>query len=295
MRSVSGFLSDPALGFPTTFNAGDGVRDRYNDTSAIVPVFPRPLAGERTYGIICTGQSVLANWGPADLYTPVSDRSHQGNILDGLVYPITDPVLGCDGTTSSPASAIGDKLIDADKADRVTMVHCGWGSTSSAQWADWNGTLLRGLYVAYLMLIAHGYTNIIHLHQQGERDTVDGYNAGTTQAAAQAAFLANLRSTVGFKKARGIACPMYVAKATFWSGGPWITTDPDPANWTPGPGATGIRAACDAIVDNVDVFEGPDIDAIHDNISRGLNTHWISLTGVLNCSDAWVAKIPALS
>jgi hypothetical protein len=110
MRGISGTASDPALGFPSTYNAGDGVRSRYNTLGSLTPVWPRPLVSERTLGIIGTGQSTASNFGNGTLYVASSARSHQINIMDGLVYPMADPTLGADGTGSSPFSMIGDAI-----------------------------------------------------------------------------------------------------------------------------------------------------------------------------------------
>ena len=272
--SANGFATDPVLGYVNNYDPGDapGGRPRFNTIGARVPVYPRPLASERTLGIICTGQSVIANWGSGTPYTATSLRSHQANILDGRVYAMSDPNLGADGTQCSPASALGDKLIPG-KYDRVTVCNVAFGSTSSAQWADAAGYLATGLKCAWALLQAHGYTNIVILHQQGEKDAQTGVS--------QATMASNLTVFNQWRIAAGIACPMRIAQATF-PYGPWDTSSISSAAWTPNAVASGIRAAQAGTWGVLpSVLAGPDVDLIRgpgsDGIgppSRGNNAHW---------------------
>lgn len=280
MRS-SGAPTDLALGYPTSYDAGDGSRPRYNTLGSLTPVWPRPVPGERTLGVLVTGQSVIGNWSIGTLYTASSPRSHQLNILDGRVYAMADPVFGADGTGGSPTSALGDALISSGRWDRVTVCNVAFGSTRSSQWADGTGTLARGAKIGWSFLQAHGYTNTVQIHGQGEGDAFDGVT--------QAAFLANLQSMTAWRRAAGITCPLYVSRSTFDSN--WTTTDPSPLLWTPGSNAQAIRAAQLAIVDGISVFQGPDVDAIRGSGFR-TSTHWNNQAGPIACAAAWAAVLP---
>lgn len=278
---VTGDAFDPFAFFATSFDPGDGLRPRYNTIGARVPVFPRPVAGERTLGIIVSGQSTISNWGNGTLYTASSSRSHQANIMDGRVYPMADPVFGCDGTTATPASMIGDKLIALGKYDRVTIANVAFGSTSSAQWMDrWNN-LGQGLRMAAALLAAHGYETVKHIHQQGEADAASGVS--------QATMLANLLELASWTKTAGIAAPLYVSQTTFNYGG-WVTTNPDPALWTPGAAATLIRNAQAAFPNGGTRLAGPDTDAIRGAAYRS-GAHWSTQAGAQACADAWAAVL----
>lgn len=279
---TAGTASDPAVGFPSSFNPGDGLRPRYNTIGSLTPVFPRPVAGERTLGVLISGQSTIANWSSGTLYTASSPRSHQVNIFDGYVYPMADSVFSCDGTGGSPSSGIGDALITTlGKYDRVTVANVAFGSTSSTQWADGTGNLAQGLKIAWSLLKAHGYTNIKHIHQQGEADA----NVGTSQAT----MLANLQALDSWRRGYGINCPMYVSQTTFSYGG-WTTTDPDPTLWTPGAAAILIRNAQAAVVDGVNVFAGPDTDLTRGAAYR-TGAHWSTQAGALACAAQWAAVL----
>jgi hypothetical protein len=277
----TGVATDPVLGYSGSYDPGDaggGGRPRYNTIGALTPVYPRELWNERTLAIICTGQSVIANWGIGTLYTATSPRSHQANIMDGRVYAMKDPVLGADGTGGGPSSAIGDKLIAAGKYDRVTVCNVAFGSTSSAQWADPRGYLATGLKSAWALLMAHGYRTIVILHQQGEADASVGVSQSTMAA--------NLNSFNQWRISAGIDCPMRIAQATFNYGG-WVVTNPDPALWTPGPAAVAIRNAQAATWGSLNkVLRGPDCDLIRGPAYRG-GAHWDTQAGAVACAQAW--------
>jgi hypothetical protein len=279
---ASGTASDPAIGLASSFDPGDGLRPRYNTLGALKPVWPRPVAGERTLGVSVGGQSTIADWSSGALYTALSARSHQANILDGRVYPMADPVFGCDGTGGSPSSALGDLLIALGKYDRVTVANAAFGSTTSAQWANSTAQPAQGLKAAWALLKAHGYTNIVHIHQQGEADA----SAGTSQAT----MLANIQALDLWRRAYGINCPMYVSKTTFPFGG-WVTSDPNPVNWTPGAAATLIRNAQAAAVNGTTILAGPDTDLIRGSAYGRTSAHPTLQAGPLAIAAQWAALL----
>jgi hypothetical protein len=276
---TTGTASDPIRGYPTDFNPGDGLRSRYVTVGSRVNKFGRPSAGERALGILCTGQSTLANWG-AGLYTSSNAKSLQGNIYDGQVYPMQDPVFDADGTDSSPAAAIGDILLGGGYYDRVLVVNVAFGSTNSTQWASASGNLFQGFQCAYNFLVNNGYTDIRHIHQQGEADAL----VGTSQAT----MLANIRAIDTNKSRLGMYCPMYVSQTTFDYD--WVVTDPDPDNWTPGSSASAIRAAQAASWNGDTILPGPDTDTLRGSPYR-LGAHWMSQTGVIACANLWAETL----
>jgi hypothetical protein len=275
MARSSGSAVDLSLGFPTTYNAGDGVRSRYNTLGSLTPVWPRPRSGG-ALGLIVTGQSTIANWGAGTLTTATSPLSLQLNILDGRVYPAAGAAFGADGTGNSPASSIGDALITASKEVQVCVANVAFGSTTSAQWADGTGTLARGVKIAWDLLRAHGYTRIKQIHQQGEADAA----AGTTYATMKA----NLLAMQVWRKNYGITCPVYVSRTTF--NYDWTTTDPNPANWTPGSAAQAIRSAQVDAVDGTYILAGPDTDTIRGAAYRTA-AHWDTTAGAVACGQLW--------
>lgn len=278
-----GAAADPGVGFATSFDPGDGLRPRYNTLGALTPVYPRPFPTEHALGIIYTGQSVAANFSTGALYTASSARSLQLNIMDGRVYAMADPTFDCDGTGGSPGSAIGDSLIPG-KRDRVCLANVSFGSTTSAQWANGANNLSQGFKMALAGLRAHGYTDIVHFHQQGEADA----NNGTSQAT----MLANLQAFDFWRRNAGASrVPMYVSQSTFPFGG-WVTTDPNPVLWTPGAAATLIRNAQVAAVNGSTILAGPDCDLIRGAAyGRNAVAHPTLQAGPVAMATQWAALL----
>jgi hypothetical protein len=105
------------------------------------------------------------------------------------------------------------------------VANVAWGSTSSAQWADRTGTLFRGVKIADELFRAHGYKNVVHIHQQGEVDAASG--------TPQATMLANLQTydvNGGRRSASTGRCSFRGRHFSY----DWTTTNPNPLLWTAG-------------------------------------------------------------
>jgi hypothetical protein len=274
MARSSGSSVDLSIGFPTSYD-GQGVRERFNTIGSLTPVWPRPGSGG-ALGLIVSGQSTMSNWGAGTLTSSISPLSLQLNILDGRVYRAAGPGFGADGTDNSPASSIGDALISAGREVQVCTANVAFGSTRSSEWANGSGTLARGVKIAWDMLRAHGYTRIKHIHQQGEGDAADLVSYATMKA--------NLLAMQTWRYHYGITAPLYVSRTTFSYG--WTTTDPNPANWSPGSAAQAIRSAQADAVDGTYILAGPDTDTIRGAAYR-VGAHWETTAGAVACGQLW--------
>lgn len=213
-----------------------------NDIGGKTVVSSAISPGEKTALGLFVGQSLETNFSGSPLYTPSNAKVHNWNIYDRLMYAGADPLLGCEGPAAlnlafgNYISRLADKLINAGTFARVIIVCIGIGNTTVADWAA------GGRYNARLTSAIQAVTTTLGIpitfihYGQGERDGV----IGTSQSAWQTSF-ASVVSTI---RTAGCNAPIFVAKETYQSGA---------ANAT-------IRAAQAAVVDNVTVFAGADID-----------------------------------
>lgn len=220
---------------------------------------------------IVAGQSNPANSVDAPLYTPTNiSQCDQINILDGGVYAAIDPLVGCSGTVGNAGNLftrMADKLIDADKYERVVLVPCGIGSTSIAQW---DATLFDHIIVAYRRAKALGFPINGILWQQGETDNANGMT-GTVWAN----HLRNLRNKL---VAEGCNATWMIAKSTYYQGSV----------------SASIQTAIDGIWSEPGFVQGPDTDILTGFTYRNNpdNVHF-NVTGADAAASFWKDRIVA--
>lgn len=200
-----------------------------------------------TLVLLIAGQSICASSSPTS-YTPVNANAHALNIADGIVYKATDPLLGTTGITASTfggswPSRLADKIITDAKFPRVILVPVCIGGTAIFDWTPsgvWNGRLR----VALLRIRSMGWignANVTYraVWDQGQGDTPP---STTTQQQWQDRFAQVVTTINSF----GIGAPKICVPQDTWAGGPNAT----------------IRAAQAAVVDNIQIFSGGDLDTL---------------------------------
>jgi hypothetical protein len=232
------------------------VNTGYRDTKgrAYRPLTINPAA--RTLVLLNPGQSNSINVLPSANNPTNAASIDNFNIYDGAAYDLASTkLLGTqDAGNGAIVTSVADRLITNNRFDRVILVPMGISGTPIAVWAN-GGVLKDRVKVAMMRLAARGIVpgmtgvTFALLLMQGEADK----SLGTPQAVWQAQF--------GEFKANALAAGfvgrMFVCQET-WSLG---TTGPT------------VRAAQAAVVDNVIVFSGGDLDTI-DNTGRVDTTHF---------------------
>lgn len=262
MTIATGGLSNP-------FHFEEWVYPAYRNTIGKVASDPRPRSGERTFVAVLAGQSNISNWGVTK-YTP----AHQSKIdnvsfVDGGCYQGNDPALGASGADGSWLFRFADKLITAGTFDRVILVPNAVGGSTIEHWQP-SSILGHHLPVSFRRCAELGLTVDAVLWQQGES------NHGTTGADYQALFA----SMIAPIRDAGYNAPWFLGKSTWVPGG--VT-------------AAGVRAACDALVNGVDIFAGADTDTLGASYrqSSGTSPHFTD-AGSDAAAGLWASAIQAV-
>jgi hypothetical protein len=234
-----------------------------------VAISPAIAAGETTAVILTVGQSTVCNNDDTG-YSAVSSKAQNFNVYDGGVYPIVDPLLGCQGFGGNWAGRLADKLITAGIFQRVIIAPVGIGGTFVAEWAS-GGRFNQRILTAVARLNAIGLAPTMCLWMQGENDA----SASTTQSAYQT----SLSSVISSARANGLpsSTPWFVSQTTYPS-----TTS-----------STAVRAAQAAIVDNsIKIYAGPDTDTLTgaNRQNGGTAAHWTAV-GSDACAGLWKTAI----
>ncbi len=200
---------------------------------------------QRTLVLIVTGQSNGSNVLPS-LYTPTNTANiHNLNSYDGAFYPVNGKCFGTThsiGTGNIPA-IVADKLITNNRFDVVILVTLGLDGTAQSGWAR-NQLMIGRVGVAIRRLAARGITpttagvTFALLNMIGETDNVLDTSQADFQAAASEFFANCIKD--------GFSGRIFQPKETYRSAG----VD---AN---------IQAAQVALVDNVTIFSGGDLDTL---------------------------------
>lgn len=270
MRSVAGAQDNSTLPINPLLSTNGYSAPR-------TPVYPSINPGQRTWLIFFYGQSNAANamggtGTTADFYTP-GTQVNTLSILDGQVYQYQDPLVGVDGVNGNMIPRLADKLIAANKCDRVIIMAFAIGSTYAADWAAGGGCnqrIIAACNRAKGNNILSLVNKVLILRMQGENDALGSTTSLSYQASVQsekATFVAN-----------GVNAPMYVALETY-DGGSLPTN------------SSTIRAAQAAVVDNVNIFQGPDLDTLTAPTYRyGGGTHFNN-TGADQVATLWNALL----
>lgn len=242
---------------PFTLNETNALsKNVWKNTSGLAPVNFAPNPAQKTLCLIVAGQSNWTSVTPT-LYVP-STNVLQLNICDGGFYQIADKMLGC--SDDSPggygpghvAARLGDKALIANGGafDKVVIGCTAIGGSSAADWGS-SGAFYDRPVVAMKRFAAVGITpattgvTFAFLWGQGEADNTLGTAQATYQASVGTVF-SNLVSAGGFSGRK------FVPQETLSSGATSST----------------IRAAQAALVDNVTVFSGGDLDTLTTTTNR---------------------------
>lgn len=229
---------------------------------------PRIDPAIRTGVFLVAGQSNGAAYAVGAPYIPTNAAVVDSlSIFDGGVYEGKDPGPNMDGTGTSWLYRLADKLIASSVYDRVIMIPAAMGSAASDYYMA-DGPLVGFIPSAHRRCQSMGMNITAILWQQGERD--GGTGVTTDQ------YVENLQSIIAICRAAGCDAPWLVAKSTYQG------------NVTSG----AIRAACDQLVDGVDVFAGPDTDALGGVTYRADTTHF-NAVGADAAATLWMNAITA--
>lgn len=222
---------------PYAFNDNDYVAGN-RATGAYQLVSPRLVPGEKTGVFFMLGQSNSPDANTVDVqYAPTHGAKVQMlNIYDGGIYVRKDPMLGSNALGGSWGGRLADKLITAGKYDRIITVPLGFGGSALSTWMPGQVGVHARLVAACLRAKALGLTPTAFFWHQGETDNA----FGTTQAA----YETGLHKVIASVRAVGLDAPWLISLATYIGG---ATSNP-------------IRFAQTAMVNGVDIFQGPDTD-----------------------------------
>lgn len=249
------------------------VNTGYRDTKgrAYRPLTINPA--ERTGIFLTDGQSNNINILPSPNIPTNASKIDNFNIYDGAAYDLASSrLLGTqDAGSGAIITSVADLLITNNKFDRIILVPMGLSGTPMAEWA--NGGVLRDrIPVAMRRLASRGITPatagvyFVRVTQQGEADK----SLGTPQATYQTQY----GQTVTNATAAGFIGRMFICQET----------------WSLGTTSSAIRAAQAAVVDNVTVFSGGDLDAIT-NSGRFDTTHFNDAGGASAASIIYNAMV----
>lgn len=256
-----------------------GLSDNFNSitykvTAGLTIRSPAINPALKTLVLITAGQSNWANVNPT-LYTPTnSSVVDQFNIFDGATYSIGGPLLGSTYNTGiaglgpgNPSARVADTLVTNAKFDRVIIVSTAIGSTTMDMWA--NGDLSNRIAIAMRRLSSRGITpattgvTFAMIYGQGEAEGA----LSTTQLS----WTNNFNSFKATAVAAGFSGRIFVPQETFDGA----------SSYAP------VRAAQAAVVDNVTVFSGGDLDTL----TGGTNRVGVSPTHFTDAGAASAAAI----
>lgn len=246
-----------------------------SSTSGRVLVNPTVAQNELTAVFIVAGQSLVCNHGQS-LYIPHNAKVENGNIYDGNLYLMVDPVLGPSGAAGSFMGRLGDKLIDIAIADRVIIWPIGVSGTSSGDWSEnpnespFIGGVHERLRLAVNRIQALGLMPYVRavLYQQGQADAYYGTSPRVYEP--------NIRDMV--RRTRSYGLP---------AGVPWLIAKDTMINGVTYPA---YRAEQAAVVDPTNgILAGPDIDTIS-GAGRYDGTH-LNDFGNDWCAALWATAI----
>lgn len=209
---------------------------------------PRSLAinpALKTLVLITAGQSLMANvFGPT-VYVPTNGSVIDNlNIYDGAAYAFgSNPTIGTGGVGGNVAPRIADMFVSNGIFNRVIVVPIAVGGTPISQWVG-TGPFAGRFAVAMKRLAARGITpttpgvTFAVVWGQGEKDT----DLGTTQAA----YASNLNAWIAAARSAGYPGRIFVNIETMSSS---VVS-------------SAIQAAQISVVNNVDVWQGANWDAL---------------------------------
>lgn len=233
---------------------------------------------KKTLVLLFAGQSNSGNINPTAFVPTNASAIDNFSIYDGAFYAPSCPVLGTAWAIGNGTGHVGlrvaDALVSAGKFDRVILVPIGVGSGAAANFAP-GGAVDDRFRVAIKRLAARGITpsstgtTWAITWMQGESDTL----AGTSQAS----YAASTAATIAQSYADGFVGRWFVATETIAGGS---------AN-------SAIQAAQASVVDNVNIFAGPNTDSLTGATNRQTDGIHLNDTGAASVTTLWTAALHA--
>lgn len=233
---------------------------------------------QKTLVLISAGQSNSGNINPS-AYVPTNASAIDNfSIYDGAFYAPACPVLGTAWAMGNGPGHVGlrvaDALITAGKFDRVILVPVGIGSGAAANFQP-GGLVDDRFRVAMKRLAARTITPVTTgttwaiKWMQGESDNL----AGTSQAS----YTASMSATISQSYTDGFLGRWFLAKETMFNNAI----------------SAAIQAAQAALIDNVNVFFGGDIDSLTTATNRQTDGTHLNDTGAASATTAIVNAMHA--
>ena len=228
---------------------------------------------KRSMVLFTFGQSNSANYGQKQyLYTA---KHNVYNYYKGKLYKAHDPLLGATGQGASVWGILGDKLIDANLTESVTIIPIGIGGVTVGSWAKGgvNHVLLENTLDE---LITKGiHIDCICWHQ-GESDNIN--NTSTEK------YMKDFLTIREAFRERGIDAPIVVAVASYHQ----LCLDEDYGR------SADIRNAQKRLAKEYkDIYPGPDTDKLDKCYQRADGIHF-SHIGQQQHASMWVKALRKL-
>lgn len=131
------------------------------------------INSEEVMVFLAVGQSNAANYGDGK-YTP---KNEVYNYYEGNLYRAKEPLLGAEGSGSSPWTRLADMVIDKGLYKKVIIVPCAIGGSSIQCWSEGDCRVKLEKTLNYLTKDNIQLTHVLWF--QGETDNVD--NTSSTQ------------------------------------------------------------------------------------------------------------------
>lgn len=125
------------------------------------------INSEEVMIFLAVGQSNAANYGEGE-YTP---KNEVYNYYEGKLYKAKEPLLGAEGSGSSPWTRLADMVIDNGLYKKVIIVPCAIGGSSIQCWSEGDCRVQLEETLNYLKKDDIQLTHVLWF--QGETDNVD--------------------------------------------------------------------------------------------------------------------------
>lgn len=242
-----------------------------------------PTIGSGTLILIVNSQSIPDNTLPSPVTPTNTTKVLQLDVYNQTIYQAAGNLLGTDGTGGAGCTTTGsyqvylaDKLVTDGKFSQVILVPVGIGGSSVMDWSP-QGMLNQRARVACLSIRAKGWigsgASFGILYDQGNADANNNTLHGVPTAATWESLFIQWQNTY---YPLGCNFPIFVATETMQ------------ANVT---NAT-IQGAQAAVVDNVKVFAGANIDSLTGGTNRADGTH-LTNTGGQSAANLWATILEA--
>ena len=220
--------------------------------------------------IFTFGQSNSANYG--QLTKPHKAKNEVYNYFNGKLFKAQDPLLGATGNKASVWGYVGDKLIDQEICDAVTIVPIGVGGVTVGAWCKGGSCYKTLVKTLDQLAAAHVKIDCICWHQ-GESDNIINTPTGT--------YIERFESIREEFRKRGFNAPFIVAVASYHP----LCLDEDNGC------SKDIRnAQIELAKKHEDIFRGPDTDKLNKCYQRADGIHF-SEKGQPQHADLWVKVI----